>query len=240
MPKPVASKSPKPTKTRPGAARRRRARATARAVIQRSNPAGGGWGDLAGMAKQVGAGAAGYAGTRVVQRIAWTLTNKRRPTWSKHAQAIAGVATFGAVLYGASKVRALDGYHEAIVVGSGVAAAQGVVQAYIPKYAWLLQDPHNSDARQLPAAAAQDAQDALAPQGDPDDDLLEQQIRQMERLPQQRPQQRKAPVAQALQTAAIASGDGGELDETLLEEMGDENIDDLYAGTFENPTLFAN
>lgn len=235
MPKPAASKSPaKPTKTRPGAVRRRRARATARAVIQRSNPAGGGWGDLGAMAKQVGAGAAGYAGTRVVQRIAWTLTHKRRPTWSKHVQALAGVATFGAVLYGASKIRALDGYHEAVLVGSGVAAAQGVVQAYVPKYAWLLQDPRGDAGRALPAAA----HEAPAAQGD--DDLLEQQIQQMERLPQRPPQQRRAPVAQALQTAAAASGDGIDLDEKLLEELGDEDVDDLYAGTFENPTLFAN
>lgn len=236
MPKPVASKSPaKPTKTRPGAVKRRRARATARAVIQRSNPAGGGWADLAGMAKQVGAGAAGYAGTRVIQRIAWTVTQKRRPTWGKHAQALAGVATFGALLYGASKVQALGDYHEAIVIGSGVAAAQGVVQAYVPKYAWLLQDPRSDAARQVAAGAPA----AQLPEPQDGDDLLEQQIQQMERMPQR--QQRRSPVAQALQTAAVASGDpGGELDESLLEELGTEDVDDLYAGTFENPTLFAN
>lgn len=236
MPKPVASKSPpKPTKTRPGAVRRRRARATARAVIQRSNPAGGGWGDLGAMAKQVAAGGAGYAGTRVVQRVAWTLTQKRRPSWSKHAQAIAGVATFGAVLYGASKVATLNSYHEAIVIGAGVAAAQGVVAAYVPKYAWLLQDPRTDGARALPAPAQREL-----PEAQNGDDLLEQQIQQMERVPQRPAAARRQPVAQALQTSAVASGDGGELDEKLLEELGGEDVDDLYAGTFENPTLFGN
>src|SRR5690606_28919774 len=199
------------------------------------NPSGGGWGDLGAMAKQVGAGAAGYAGTRVVQRVAWTLTQKRKPQWSKHVQALAGVATFGAVLYGGSKIQALDDYHEAIVIGSGVAAAQGVVHAYVPKYAWLLQDPRSDASRQLPAGTPA----AQLPDAQGDDDLLEQQIQQMERLPQRA--QRRAPVAQALQTAAVASGDAsGELDESLLEELGTEDIDDLYAGTFENPTLFAN
>ncbi len=213
-------------------ARRRRARRTttttrSKTVVVRQNPSQS---LILEDLKTVGAGLGAYGGTRLVQRLATKITQKRKPTWTKHVHAAAGAAVFAAAVLAGRRVRQLDGYHEAIVLGTGIAAVQGVVGAYVPRFQWLMS------ALPLPPSAA--SPQLTAASGDQDDDggdYLEQEIRAMERGGAGP----RRPVQQALHTAAAASGDQG-LEEALVAELGDEGIDDLYQGLFADPTLFAN
>lgn len=215
-------------------ARRRRARKTTTTTVRstrvvRQNPSG--WGATFAFVddlKSLGAGLGAYGSTRLVQRLATKIAAKKKPAWTKHVHAATGAAVFAAAVLASRRVRALDPYHEAIVIGSGVAAVQGVVGAYIPRFAWLMS---GAAPQALPAGPAEVGLD------DDDDtgDYLENQMRAMERQ-QIRPGRR--PVQQALSAAAAVSGDMG-LEESLVEELGAEAIDDLFGGIFENPTLLS-
>jgi len=230
MAKSKAAENPSPPKKK-GAVRRARRRAV---KALRRNPVGdGGMGtEVLGTLKTVGVGAAAYGGTRFVQRIAWTVTAKRRPRWAKHAHALAGVVAFGAALLAGRKIKAAAPYYETVLVGAGAAAAQGVVAAYVPKYAWLMGDCR---LEELPGAAAQNPQQLTETDPEAAGDYLEQQLAEYERGGTQR--RSAKPVAAALQTASAAAGETG-IDESLLEELGGgEEIDDLYGGVFEDPTL---
>lgn len=232
MAKPATSSSPPiAPKKRGGIASAKRRKAARRTAARRSNPDGGG--AAIDTLKTVGASVGAYGGTRLIQRMAWTIVSKKRPTWGKHIHAAAGLATFALAWFAGRKVKAVARYHEAILVGAGVAAVQGVVSAYVPKYAWLMNDCRPEDLR-LPAAAAQNGGQQLT--GDEvSTDYLEEQLAAYERGHAQKKSRR--PVQQAIETAAAADGDMG-IDEGLLEELGDgENIDDLYGGVFEDPTL---
>lgn len=227
--------SAKPTQTR-----RKGARATAvkrmrarRAAKPRANPEGGssltaGLGDDL---KLIGSGVAAYAGTRLLQRLTWTVVAKKKPKYAKHAHAAAGVLAFGAALLAGRKIKALTPYHESVIIGSGVAAVQGVVSAFVPKYAWLMND---CKPEQLGSPAQQEPNHQIASSGDGDYDLLEQQLAAYEQGGSQKKSRR--PVQQTLETAAAATGDT-QIDDQLMEELGTENIDDLYGGVFEDPTL---
>jgi hypothetical protein len=236
MAKPApADNPPKATKAKKrggiaAVARRRRARRAHAPRAARANPAGGMFDDF----KSIGAGVGAYGGTRLIQRMAWTLVAKKRPKWAKHAHAAAGALAFAAAWFVGRRVKAIAAYQEAVLMGTGIAAAQGIVAAFIPKYAWLMNDCRPEDLK-LPAGQAAAEGSATPSAGDEGYDYLEEQLAQYERGGAQR--RTKAPVAAALQAAAAASGDTG-LEESLLEELGDgENIDDLYGGVFEDPTL---
>jgi len=232
---PAAEDTPpkaKRVKRRKGAAvavtaRRRRAR--------RSNPAPreNGWGPMWAWMddlKTVGAGLASYGGTRLVQRLITRVTRAKKPAWTKHVHAAAGAAVFAAAVLAGRKVKQIEAYHEAIVLGTGIAAAQGVLSAYVPRYAWLMNDLQNA----LPAASATPTASQAAAG---DIDYMEQELAAYEEQATL-PRRQRAPVQQALKTAAAASGDLG-LEEALVEELGDEDIDDLYGGVFQSPTLMA-
>lgn len=226
MPKTAPADPPaqKKRSTIASAARRRRAR--------RANPAPAARaGDLTETLKDVAIAAGAYGGTRLIQRVAWTVAAKKRPSWAKHVHAAAGLAAFAGALFGARRVKQLEPYVESIVIGAGVAAAQGIVSAYIPKYAPLLNDVRLADLG--PKALPNPHEQAHAQGGYDDHDQLDAALRQYETGPKRK----KAPVQQALQTAAMADGGDLGIDPGLLEELGTENIDDLYGGVFEDPTL---
>lgn len=212
-------------------ARRRRARKTTTTTVRstrvvRQNPSG--WGATFAFVddlKSLGAGLGAYGSTRLVQRLATKLAAKKKPTWTKHVHAATGAAVFAAAVLGSRRVRALDPYHEAIVIGSGVAAVQGVVGAYIPRFAWLMS---GAAPQALPAGPAEVGLD----DDDDTDDYLEQQVRAVER---RSPRVRGMPV-QALKDSTAA--DQG-LEEALVATLGEDGIEDLYGGVFSDPTLFA-
>lgn len=96
-------------------------------------------------------GFAAFAATRLGTKLVTAQIAKRWPKVARHAGAIASVGSFAAAWYGAHKVKYLDRYHDSIVVGSGLAALQNLVQLYLPKIGEMLGDPMPA----LPAAKEQ-------------------------------------------------------------------------------------
>ena len=116
-------------------------------------------------------GFAAFAATRLGTKIVTAQIAKRWPKVAKHAGAVASVGTFAAAWYGAHKVKYIDRFHDAVVVGSGLAALQNLVQLYLPKLGELLGDPMpavpqpTARAQQPQLTAAQPAQLASVPPG---------------------------------------------------------------------------
>lgn len=101
-------------------------------------------------------GFAAFAATRMVTRIAAAQIAKRSPKYAKHAGAIASAGSFAAAWFGAHRVKQLEVYHHPIVIGSGLAALQSLIQIYLPKLGWLLGDPTPAPApKALPVASTQ-------------------------------------------------------------------------------------
>lgn len=176
-------------------------------------------------------GFAAYGSTRVLQRIAFQLVGKRWPKWAKWAHAATGVATFGAVALVGHKVKALEPFHDAVLMGSGIAAAQGVASAILPvKYSWLLSDCRPEDLKSVaaptqvtPQRIAESNDEYSVPSADEDEyAALEQQLGALSGGGQARSVPAPRPVAQP--TAAS--------DPDLMEELGGESLDDLYSGAF--------
>jgi hypothetical protein len=85
-------------------------------------------------------GFAAFAATRFLTRVAAVQISKRWPKYAKHAGAIASVGSFAAAWLGAHKVKYLEKYHHPIVVGSGLAAIQSLIQLYLPMVGWMVSD----------------------------------------------------------------------------------------------------
>jgi len=85
-------------------------------------------------------GFAAFAIDRFVTRVAAVQIAKRWPRYAKHAGAIAAIGTFGAAWFGAHRVKFLEKYHHPIVIGSGLAAIQSLIQLYMPKLGWMISD----------------------------------------------------------------------------------------------------
>ena len=98
-------------------------------------------------------GFAAFALERIVTRMAAVQIAKRWPSRAKHAGAIAAVATFAAAWWGAHRVKFLEKYHHPIVIGSGLAALQSLLQLYVPKLNTLLGEPCPVTVPQLAASA---------------------------------------------------------------------------------------
>ncbi len=92
------------------------------------------------LAEFIGPGFASFAATRLLTRIAATQLAKRKPTWGKHAGVLASLASFFALWWGAHRVKWLEKYHTPLVVGSGIAALQSVMQLYLPSMGWMVSD----------------------------------------------------------------------------------------------------
>jgi len=99
---------------------------------------------------------AAFALDRFVTRIAAVQIAKRWPKYAKHAGAIASIGTFGAAWFGAHRVKYLAKYHNQIVIGTGIAAAQSLIQIYLPQLGWMVSDC----SPELPAAKAMAASTA--------------------------------------------------------------------------------
>lgn len=210
------------------AANRRRRRA-------RANPAPSGGGSRAN--PPIGAdithvllpGFGAYAATRILARIVYSIVQSRWPSLGKHAAALSGAAAFGTTWFFAHKIKALAPYHDGIVMGSGIAALHGAATCYLPeKYSWLLTDckPEDVTPVDAPVDPAQVDAGAQAPAASAGDEYsyLEEQAEQ--RRPRARSRGRAA--------AAQAPEPEVQLDPDLTNELGGENLADLYTGAFEN------
>jgi hypothetical protein len=101
-------------------------------------------------------GFAAFAATRFLTRVAAVQIAKRWPRYAKHAGAIASVGSFAAAWLGAHRVKYLEKYHHPIVVGSGLAALQSLIQLYLPALGWMVSDasPELAATAAKPALAA--------------------------------------------------------------------------------------
>lgn len=88
----------------------------------------------------IGPGFAAFAATRFLTRIVAVQVAKRKPSLGKHAGAIASAASFAASWFLANRVKMIAKYQMPLIVGSGIAAAQSLVQLYIPKLGVLVAD----------------------------------------------------------------------------------------------------
>lgn len=99
-------------------------------------------------------GFVGFAATRFGTRIAATQIEQRKPSWGKHAGAIASVGSFFAAWLLAHRWKWLEKYHTPLVVGSAIAALQSLIQLYIPQIGWIVSDA----SPELAASQAQQLQ----------------------------------------------------------------------------------
>ena len=95
---------------------------------------------LVDLAEFVGPGFAAFAATRFGTRIAATQIAKRKPTWGKHAGALASVGAFFAAWLLAHRIKMLARYHTPIAVGAAIAALQSLIQLYVPRLGWMVAD----------------------------------------------------------------------------------------------------
>lgn len=92
------------------------------------------------MVEWVAPGFGGFAVTRFLTRVAATQIEKRKPSWGKHAGALASVASFLSAWYLANRWKLLAKYHTPITVGAAIAGIQSLIQLYIPKLGWMVAD----------------------------------------------------------------------------------------------------
>jgi len=184
-------------------------------------------------------GFAAYGGTRVVSRIVYSLVQRKWPKWGKHAAALSGIATAAAAWFFAHKVKRLAQYHDGIIVGTSIAALQGIATTYVPeKYSWLLKDPRPEDVKAaLPKQIAASSSSPAPETWSDEYSHLEEELAGVERSSSKRtrfvspPKPSARPVAQALEQAA-RDDDADELDPDLTSELGEEDVDSLYSGSF--------
>lgn len=199
-------------------------------------------------------GFAGYAASRVVQRISFTMVGRRWPRLAKHAHAAAGLLSFGAAWLLAHRWSKLAKYHDGILVGTGVAALHGIAQAYLPqKYNWLLADCKPSDiaatssgpsleARQVAMQNSRAGAPPLVgkPMSSAGDEFgyLDDELEAAASMPFQTvspPKAVRTPVAAAMK---VAEGNDNDPTSTFDADLADlleqgESVDDLYSGSFE-------
>lgn len=99
-------------------------------------------------------GAAAFVAARVATRIVATQIAKRYPRVAKHAGALAAVGTFAAAWLGAHRVKQLEKYHHPIVIGTGLAAAQSLLQIYLPSIGKLVGEPLPVETKAIPSRPA--------------------------------------------------------------------------------------
>lgn len=111
-----------------------------------------------------GPGFLSFAATRFVTRVAATQIAKKKPSWGRHAGAIASIGSFLAAWYLGHRWSVISRYHTPTTVGSGIAAAQSLIQLYIPKLGWMISDASPEiEGTQLAIAQADPASSALVP-----------------------------------------------------------------------------
>lgn len=90
------------------------------------------------LVEYIAPGFAAFAATRVLTRIATVQITKRKPSLAKHAGAVAAIGAFIAAWWGAHRVKYLEKYHHPIVVGTGLATLQSLIQLYAPAFGKVL------------------------------------------------------------------------------------------------------
>lgn len=109
------------------------------------------------MAINIGAGFGGYAVTRFASRMAYSQLVKKYPDASKHIQVAASALGAAGVYFGTRYWKKVDDYHEAASIGAGIALLQTAVQAWFPKYGWIVSD---ANAEQYGAKKKRELPDA--------------------------------------------------------------------------------
>ncbi len=122
----------------------------------------------------VGPGFGGFAATRFATRVTATQIAKRWPKLGKHAGAVASVGSFLAAWLVAHRIKWLAKYHTPIAVGAGIAAAQSLIQLYIPKLGWIVSDatPDLAAAAQQPQQQVTNGQQSSSPSSTGDFEAL--------------------------------------------------------------------
>jgi hypothetical protein len=92
------------------------------------------------LAYTVGAGLGGYAATRLTARIAHSQALKRWPQYAKHVTAVGALAGASGAYFASKYWDQIAEHHDSITLGAGIGAAQTLVQAYLPQYAWVVSD----------------------------------------------------------------------------------------------------
>lgn len=110
--------------------------------------------NLVDLAKPIAFGLASYTGVRLTGRIAFRLARKKSPGLARHLGPWASVAAALGAWAAAEKLESLQGNKTEIVIGAGIAAVQGLLQTYIPQYAWIMNDYHLDDLA-VPVAVKQ-------------------------------------------------------------------------------------
>lgn len=116
--------------------------------------------DMGSIAEDIVPGFAAFAGSRLATRIATTQVAKVKPSIAKHVGALTSLAAFAAAWLLAHRVGWMSKYQRALVVGTGLASLQSLLQSYVPKLGWMVADA----TPDLPAAVAE-TQIAVASNG---------------------------------------------------------------------------
>jgi hypothetical protein len=124
--------------------------------------------------EEVVPGVGAYAITRVAGRCAYKLGKRKSMRFAKHIGPWTSVgvalATWAGLHFFASK-ETQDKYHTPVIVGSFLAAFQGLAQTYMPQWGWMLNDYHLDDAGRgapqplVEPGAPQNGNGQLSPQG---------------------------------------------------------------------------
>lgn len=83
---------------------------------------------------------AGYAGTRLLGRIAMVQIGKRWPQLGRWANVIGTSIGFGATWLLGNRINPIERWHQPITIGAAIAAVQTVVQTALPQVGWMVSD----------------------------------------------------------------------------------------------------
>jgi len=167
----------------------------------------------------IGPGFAGFAATRLLTRIAATQIAKHRPTLGKHAGAAASVGAFLAAWFLANRWKALAQYQMPLIVGSGLAAAQSLLQLYVPRIGWVVSDATPQIAAQQARRIRGPRPEELQPVDDDPDEYVYNDYYDAGR--QDQAQTRADASAPARASSSTEDDDLSDLD---LDEVGGQGV----------------
>jgi hypothetical protein len=166
------------------------------------------------VAEFIGPGFLAFAGTRLLTHVAATQIAKRAPKLGKHAGAAASVGAFLAAWFLANRVKLLAKYQMPLIVGSGIAALQSLLQLYVPKLGWAVSDASPQIAATARRSALGPNPDELQPIDDDPNDYVYNDSYDPGRMDSA---QRTADRSAAAGASSAPDDDLSDLD---LEEMG--------------------
>lgn len=175
---------------------------------------------------------AGYAAGRFAGRIAMKVGSAKL---GKHAAPLASTVLAVVAYFLAHRVKKIAKYSSPLVVGSAIAALQTVMQAYLPKYSWLVSDPSLSQYAPTPKPVASGMADYettrqryLRPVGD-EFDKLEQEA-MGEAYPAAPPAAHAAPQPQAHTASAAKPVDIDPNEWEISESFNEDDFGSLSGG----------